>query len=101
MLDDRAAQAGAAFEHIDDVFGLPAALADQHEKRRRAAKVAGELAPQIEQQQMVFARLDRADIDKIRLLQRRRCVVWFLRQIKAERRDENRRTAPGLVEMRQ
>jgi hypothetical protein len=101
VLDHRAAQAGTAFEHVNDVFGLPAALPDQHEMRRRGAEISGEPAPQIEQQQMIFARFDRPDIDKVRLLQRWRCMAGFMRQIKAERRDEDRRPAPGLVEMRQ
>ena len=38
VLDDRAAQCRAAVEHVDDVFGLPAALADQHQARRRARR---------------------------------------------------------------
>ncbi len=31
VLDDRAAQRRTALEHVDDVFGFPAALADQHQ----------------------------------------------------------------------
>ena len=63
--EDDAAQAGAAFQHIDGVFGFPSALSDQNKIRSRFAKLVDQLAPEIEQQQVVLARLDCADADEI------------------------------------
>ena len=50
---------------------------------------------------MVFARLDRADVDEIRLVQRWARIHRSSRQIEAERRDQNRRFASGALDIRQ
>ncbi len=49
---------------------------------------------------MIFARLDRADIDEIGPADRRDAVSRGNRQIGAERRHQYRRGPPGAIEMR-
>ncbi len=72
-------QRRAAVEHVDRGLDFPAAPPDQQQGGRGVA-VAGEIAPQIEQQQMVFARLDCPEAHKI----------GPLRQCRPGRRDRRR-----------
>ncbi len=100
MLDDGVAQCRAAIEQVDDVFDFPAALPDQDQDRGPVPEIAAQLAPQVEQQQVIFARLDRADIDEIRPADRRDAGLRGGRQIGAERRRQDRRRPAGAIEMR-
>ena len=68
-------------------------MPDQHEAGGPRSALHSQLAPEIEQQQVVFARLNRADADEIGCLWQRRAVRRDLRRVDAERRDSWRRVA--------
>jgi hypothetical protein len=59
---DEADEGGAAFEEVDAVFAFPAALAEENEVGGAGvACFEGELAPELQEEGVVFARLDGAD----------------------------------------
>ena len=75
-------------------------MPDQHEAGRPRSALGGQSAPEIEQQQVVFARLDRADADEIGRLRQRRAVRRDLRRIDAEWRDQHGGGMAAAVEVR-
>lgn len=75
-------------------------MPDQHEARGRRSAFRSQSAPEIEQQQVVFARLDRADADEIGRLRQRRAVRRDLRRVDAERRDQHGGGMAAAVEVR-
>ncbi len=64
---DKASQSLATFQQIDDVLALPAALPDQDQARGAIAQPLNQVAPCVQEQKMIFARLDGAQNDKIGL----------------------------------
>ena len=59
-------QRGAAVEQVGDLLGLPASCAD-HDEPRSPRIFGDEFPPGVQQQQMVFPRLDRAKHQEIRM----------------------------------
>jgi len=99
-LEDEPTQHRAAVEHLDGVPGLPSTVADQHEARGLRSELRSELPPQIEQQQVVFARLDGADADEIGFIRRRRAIRRHFRQVDAKRRYQHDGGSAAPVEVR-
>src|SRR5215472_369044 len=99
-LDDDVAQRGAAFEHIDRVFGLPPPLSYQHQTGDSIAQFLGEVAPKVEQQQVVLARLDGTDAYEIGRIRLRRPSWHRRRQVDAKRRNEHRKSPTGTRKIR-
>jgi hypothetical protein len=63
---DMADQRRAAFEHVDDLLVLPAPPPDHDQTRNLVrGQSFSQMAPEMEQQQVVLARLDRAQTDEI------------------------------------
>src|SRR5262249_44954376 len=92
--ENDAAQRRTAFKHVDRAFGFPAALPDQYEAGASIAELVPQLAPQIEQQQMVLARFDGPDAHKVRWLHRWRIGRYRGGQLDAERCDKYGRGPP-------
>jgi hypothetical protein len=66
---DAADEGGAAFEEVDGVFAFPTALSDEDEVRGMGvAGFEGELAPELEEEGVVFTRFDCTDHDEIGVL---------------------------------
>ena len=58
-------QCRTAAEHIDRVLDFPSTPADQHQSRRALRVLTYNITPKIKQQQMVLARLNRAEANEI------------------------------------
>jgi hypothetical protein len=68
-------QRGAAIEQIQYVLVLPSTLADDEQARGIVTMQRDQTPPQMRQQQVVLARLDRANAQKIRAVASFRCDV--------------------------
>ena len=66
---DAAGEGGAALEEVDAVFAFPTALSDQDKVRGvGVAGFEGELAPELEEERVVFTRFNRTDHHEIGVL---------------------------------
>ena len=90
--NDVTLQRRASVEQIDDMLVLPSALADQEELGRRIAELGDEVAPDMQDEQMVLARLDRPAHDEIGVAPDRGCgtVVGRKDGVHGKRSDEDR-----------
>src|SRR6516162_3188489 len=71
VFEDDAPQCRTAFQHVDCIFGFPPALADQNQPWHGITEFVNQLAPKIQQQQMVLTGLDGANANKVRWLYER------------------------------
>ncbi|MCG3774509.1 MAG: hypothetical protein JW395_1332 [Nitrospira sp.] len=69
--DDKGLQGLATFKHIQHILTFPANLADHDQARRLVFQPLGQLAPHMQNQPMIFPRLDSTQHDEVRVLQRR------------------------------
>ena len=71
LLKDKTVQRFATLQQIDHVLAFPTTLADDDQARRCISQTLDQLPPQLEQQPMVLARLNRPQHYKIRRIQQR------------------------------
>src|ERR1700741_292572 len=67
-------QAWATIEHVDDLLIFPPPTADNHQPRNRFSSLLSHGPPDVEQQQVILARIHGADTDEIG-----RAIIWARR----------------------
>jgi hypothetical protein len=74
--DNMPSQRATAIQQIQHILVLPPTLSDNQQSWGAFPMVGDQAPPDVQQQQMVLARLDRADAQEIRPVARRRGDAW-------------------------